>query len=66
MQEYSLKIYKKLPVYRILSAKGPKHKPTFKISVTVSGSKQFIGIGSSKRQAEQDGASKLLKGKNIY
>lgn len=65
LQEYSLKVYKKLPLYRILSAKGPKHKPTFKISVAVIGSKQFIGIGSSKRQAEQDGANNLLKGINI-
>ena len=65
LQEHSLKVYKKLPVYRILSSKGPKHSPTFKISVTVCGSKQFVGIGSSKRQAEQNGANNLLKGINI-
>ena len=33
LQEYSLKVYKKLPIYRLLSSSGPKHNPFFKISV---------------------------------
>ena len=61
MQEYSLKLYKKLPIYRLLSSKGPKHNPIFKISVTINESKQFIGFGNSKKQAEQDAANNLLK-----
>ena len=65
LQEYSLKIYKRLPVYRFLNAKGPKHNPCFKISVTIDKSKQFVGFGSSKKQAEQDAAMNLLKGMNI-
>jgi len=60
LQEYSLKNYKKLPIYNVLSSRGPKHKPTFKISVSISGSKKFIGEGSSKQEAQQDGAKKLL------
>ena len=65
LQEYSLKMYKKLPVYRLLSSKGPKHNPTFKISVIIEGSKQFIGFGNSKQQAQQDGANNLLRSINI-
>ena len=65
LQEYSLKMYKKLPVYRFLSSKGPKHNPIFKISVVIDGSKQFIGLGNSKKQAQQDGANNLLKSINI-
>ena len=65
LQEYSLKMYKKLPVYRFLSSKGPKHNPTFKISVFIDKSKQFIGLGNSKKQAQQDGANNLLKNINI-
>ena len=65
LQEYSLKLYKKLPVYRFLSLKGPKHNPTFKISVLIEGSKLFMGFGKSKKQAEQDAADKLLKSINI-
>ena len=65
LQEYSLKSYKKLPLYFLISSSGPRHKPTYKISVSITGSKQFTGIGGSKQQAEQNAAAKLLKGKNI-
>ena len=65
LQEHSLKLYKKLPVYRLVSTAGPRHNPTYKISVTIIGSQRFIGKGNSKQQAEQDGAAKLLKEKNI-
>ena len=65
LQEYSLKMYKKLPVYRLLSSKGPKHNPIFKISVIIDGSKQFTGYGNSKKQAQQDCAKNLLKSINI-
>ena len=64
LQEFSLKMYKKLPIYRLLSSKGPKHNPIFKISVKIDGSKQFIGLGNSKKQAQQDGANNLLKSIN--
>ena len=65
LQEHSLKHFKKLPFYRLVSAKGPRHNPTYKISVSIVGSKRFIGQGNSKQLAEQDGASNLLKEKNI-
>jgi ribonuclease-3 len=65
LQEYSLKLYKKLPVYRFLSLKGPKHNPTFKISVIINDADQFIGFGKSKKLAEQDAADKLIKALNI-
>ena len=64
LQEYSLKLYKKLPIYRLLSSKGPKHNILFKMSVAVDGSRQFIGHGNSKKQAEQDAANNLLKSIN--
>ena len=65
LQEHSLKKFKKLPLYRLISSKGPKHNPTYKISVSIVGGKQFIGFGNSKQQAELDGAHKLLKGKKL-
>ena len=61
LQEYSLKIYKKLPIYRLINSSGPRHKPTFKISVSIHGSKFYIGTGSSKQDAQQNAAKKLLK-----
>ena len=65
LQEHSLKNYRKLPLYRFMNSSGPRHKPIYKISVSITGSKQFIGIGGSKQQAEQNAAAKLLKDKNI-
>ena len=65
LQEYSLKRFKKLPLYRLVSSQGPRHNPIYKVSVSIIGSKQFVGVGSSKQQAEQDGATKLLNNENI-
>ena len=60
LQEYSLKIFKKLPFYKVVSSEGPKHKPMFKIAVSIQGSKIFFGFGKSKQEAQQDGAKNLL------
>ena len=65
LQEYTLKIYKKLPTYNFINSTGPKHNPTYKISVSITGSKKFLGFGNSKQQAEQDAAAQLLKSINI-
>jgi len=65
LQEYSLKSYKKLPIYSLVNSTGPRHNPTYKISVSIVGSKKFIGVGNSKQEAQQDGATKLLKDINI-
>ena len=61
LQEYSLKLYKKLPSYKVLSYKGPQHYPSYKVSVKIYDSKFFYGIGNSKKIAEHDAAKKLLK-----
>ena len=56
LQEYSLKKFKKLPIYKLISNTGPRHKPIFKIGVKLPNSKYFIGVGSSKKDAEQNAA----------
>ena len=60
LQEYSLKKFKSLPIYKFESSSGPKHKPKFKISVKLKNSKKFDGYGDSKKEAEQKAAKKLL------
>ena len=40
LQEYSLKTYKKLPSYILIKAFGPRHRPIFKISVSIPNSKK--------------------------
>jgi len=65
LQEYSLKKFKKLPIYRLVSSSGPKHNPLYKISVSIVGTKKYIGAGRSKQEAELDGANRLLISQNI-
>ena len=61
LQEYSLKKFKKLPIYKGFKRTGPVHKPIFKVEVQITGSKIFFGTGGSKKIAEQDAAENLLK-----
>jgi len=56
LQEYSLKKFKKLPTYKIISNTGPRHKPLFKVAVKLPDTKFYIGQGSSKKDAEQNAA----------
>ena len=56
LQEYSLKIFKSLPLYKLISNTGPRHKPLFKISVKIKDSKFFTALGTSKKDAEQNAA----------
>ena len=60
LQEYSLKLHKSLPIYKLLDNKGPRHKPTIKVSVKIKNSKNITATGFSKKDAEQKAAKKLL------
>jgi len=61
LQEFSLKYFKKLPTYKVLSSKGPQHKPSYKVSVKIHDSKFFYGTGNSKKIAEYHAARKIIK-----
>ena len=65
LQEFSLKKFKVLPKYIFSKKTGPQHRPLFKTEVQIPNSKKVIGIGSSKKNAQQDAANKLLKFLNI-
>ena len=65
LQEYSLKRYKKLPKYTFFKKTGPQHNPLFKTEVEIPESKKIIGIGTSKKNAQQNAAAKLIKILNI-
>jgi len=60
LQEYSLKKFKSLPIYKLVSSSGPRHKPKFIISVKLKNTKMYDGHGESKKKAEQNAAKKLL------
>ena len=61
LQEHSLKIFKVLPIYKLISNTGPRHKPLFKVSVKLKNTKFFTSQGSSKKDAEQNAASLCLE-----
>jgi ribonuclease-3 len=61
LQELSLKNFKKLPTYKLISNSGPRHKPLFKVGVKLPNSKYFIASGKSKKDAEQNAAVECLK-----
>ena len=61
LQEHSLKKFKQLPKYTFYKKTGPQHNPVFKTDVQIPNSKKEIGIGTSKKNAQQNAASKLLR-----
>ena len=60
LQEYSLKKFKNLPIYKLISNTGPRHKPTFKVGVKIKNTDFIFSTGSSKQKAEQSAALELL------
>tara|TARA_B100001093_G_C26602360_1_gene916483 strand:+ start:263 stop:928 length:666 start_codon:yes stop_codon:yes gene_type:complete len=65
LQEYSLKKFKELPKYIFHKKTGLQHKPFFKTEVQIPNSKKISGSGTSKKNAQQNAASKLLKILNV-
>ena len=64
LQELSLKKFKKLPTYKLISNTGPRHKPLFKVAVKLMDTKFYIAEGNSKKDAEQNAAIKCLQNIN--
>ncbi|OHD53921.1 MAG: ribonuclease III [Spirochaetes bacterium GWF1_51_8] len=60
LQKISMETFKKYPVYRIVGEIGPDHNKTFKVEVEVNGNIKAVGVGRSKKAAEQDAAEKVL------
>ena len=61
LQEYSLKLFKVLPNYKLISNTGPRHKPLFKVAVKLKNTKFFTAQGDSKKDAEQNAATQCIE-----
>ena len=61
LQELAQRLFKVAPVYRLVSEKGPPHKRTFEVEVTVKGEVLATGSASKKKDAEQLAAEKALE-----
>ena len=57
LQEHSLKLFKTLPIYKLVSNTGPRHKPLFKVAVKLKDTRFFTAQGTSKKDAEQNAAT---------
>jgi len=61
LQEHSLKFFKKLPDYKVLKSSGPRHLPSYKVSVEITNSNRILGHGKSIKLAQQNAAKNLLQ-----
>ena len=61
LQEFSLKKFKRLPIYKVISNTGPRHKPLFKVGVKLIDTKFYIAEGKSKKDAEQNAAISCIQ-----
>ena len=61
LQEFSLRYYKKIPVYTVEEKTGPDHDPQFKVNVSINSKNYAFGEGSSTQKAQEEAAKNLLK-----
>ena len=60
IQEYSQKKFKTIPIYKVIQETGTKHKPIFKISLSLNELTVYAS-GDSKQKAEVAAAKKMAK-----
>jgi len=61
LQEYVQARFKRIPVYKLISASGPEHNKRFVIQLIINNKKAAIGSGKSKKEAEEAAAKKTLE-----
>jgi ribonuclease-3 len=54
------------PTYAVVEQIGPDHAPKFRVAVKVKGVEDEVGIGTSKRAAEQEAARSLLLREGVW
>lgn len=61
LQELMQQKTEELPVYELVAITGKAHEQKFEVSCVVANATSTIGIGSSRRKAEQTAAAAMLK-----
>jgi ribonuclease III len=54
------------PAYRVLDRSGPDHDPQFTVRVEIEGLDPEVGTSRSKRTAEQEAATRMLKREGVW
>lgn len=60
LQERTQKLYRGLPQYTVVQEEGPPHHKSFSVEVNFGSTKLGLGVGPSKKQAEQAAAQQAL------
>lgn len=66
LQEWVAKTSDARPVYAIESREGPDHQPVFTVSLQIAGFQTALGVGSSRRAAEEAAASSFLVREGVW
>jgi ribonuclease III len=61
LQTQALSVFGCVPTYHILREEGPAHQKVFHVQLTLNHDCQCVGIGRSKKAAEQHAAKQLLE-----
>lgn len=65
LQEWSLKLGRGLPAYRVVERTGSDHAPTFRVEVTISGTDGLTAEGRSRQEAEKAAALALMQREGV-
>lgn len=60
LQDYSQRKFQKVPIYQLVEETGPNHEKKFHVAVYINEQQKGLGIGFSKKQAEQQAAKDAL------
>ncbi len=60
LQDYSQKQFHKAPVYKVIQESGPDHAKVFHVMVFLNEMETGLGMGASKKEAEQRAAFEAL------
>lgn len=65
LQDHSQKQFQKTPIYKVVDETGPDHAKVFRVMVFVDEKEAGIGMGASKKEAEQRAAFDALSKRNL-
>ena len=66
LQEWAHAAHATTPAYNVIGRDGPDHAPRFTVEVTVGAKVKASGEGSSKREAEQMAAQRVLVSNGVW
>ncbi len=65
LQDLSQKQFQKTPAYKVVAETGPDHSKIFHVMVFIDEKEAGVGIGASKKEAEQRAAFDALSKRNL-